>query len=290
MSIKARGLFVDTQFERVKARSYDKFFAIGERTETDLTFIEDTWLYPIDVYVKENGYLGICSWNEDGTLFCASKSTDKGEYAEFFSYLLHLTLGDKVRRFSEKLREENLSAVFEVIDPDNDPHIIAYQEPHIVLLDLIYNEEEGFYTDCWTKSYEVLRTWGTIFSLPVKERVARIWTAAELNVWYTDVTSVGYKYNDRYIEGFVIEDFNNHRAKVKTDYYNFWKALRPAITRIRQDKEYINRWIDRKQHPELDEILAFLKSRSDFIKRYYELYHKDVDIIYMREWYESERE
>lgn len=38
---RARGLFVDTKTEKVVARSFDKFFAIGERPETQIDILKE---------------------------------------------------------------------------------------------------------------------------------------------------------------------------------------------------------------------------------------------------------
>lgn len=284
LTTHARGLYIDTTVPRIKARSYDKFFHVGETPETDLEFIMDTWHYPIDIYVKENGYLGICSWNEDGTLFCASKSTNEGEYADRFRELLTNTLrnNDNYALFWKTLHDEDLSAVFEVIDPENDPHIIEYEEPQLILLDLVYNSfYDEFYLDFWNKSYEVLEMVGKSRGLQYKERVCRIWTAAEFNVWYKDVTSVGYKYNDKYVEGFVIEGCGgNEMAKVKTEYYNYWKWLRQLSIPISQGKNVKN--LDKfssKEHPELVAILEYM---YHMMPLYYEMNNEYMDIITFR--------
>ena len=41
MSVKARGLFIDTENMVVRARSYDKFFNLGERRDTELDYIKN---------------------------------------------------------------------------------------------------------------------------------------------------------------------------------------------------------------------------------------------------------
>lgn len=73
---KARGLFIDTYKNKVAARAYEKFFNINERKETKLNMLQNKLQFPVTAYVKENGYLGIVSYDEyNDDLFIASKST-----------------------------------------------------------------------------------------------------------------------------------------------------------------------------------------------------------------------
>lgn len=284
MTVKARGLFIDSRNMRVKARSYDKFFTLGERPETELEYIYNNWEFPIDVYVKENGYLGICSWNEDGTLFCASKSSTDSWYAQRFRELLEEALGNNIEKFSRRLQKENLSAIFEVIDPINDRHIIEYDFPHIVLLDLVYNEWEPGDLEFLNKSYEVLKTWGILFNLKIKEKAYRLNSIAELDVFVKDVTSVGYSYHKKNIEGFVLEDMDMNYVKIKTDYYNYWKAIRGMIIPLSKEQKCHTKWIDKNKHPEFEKMFNWM---CVFLPRYYKITHQYINVILLRQIYES---
>jgi len=279
ITTKARGLFIDTKNMRVKARSYNKFFNLNERRETELQNICETWEFPITAYVKENGYLGICSWEEDGTLFCASKSTAEGIYAERFREILEATLGYKVKEFSAALKEENLSAVFEVIDPLHDTHIIDYHKPKVVLLDLIYNEWEPGDLEFLNKSYKVLEQWAIKFNLEVKKYAAIIWSPEELEEFVNDVTSLGYRYNGEWIEGFVLEDVDRRHVKIKTEYYNYWKSWRPIVAAVRKDKDIRLDRIDFKNHPESEDILQGIKT---WAKYWYESTGEDIPIVNLK--------
>lgn len=285
MTIKARGLFIDTINNRVKARSYDKFFHVNERRNTELSAI-DKWRngYYVDVYVKENGYLGICSWEDDGNLFCASKSTNQGWYAERFREILTDTLGYKVQDFNEALRQENLSAVFEVIDPENDGHIIEYDKPQVILLDLIYNEWEPGDLEFLNKSYEVLKMWSIRFGLKLKELAAQLWSYDEIVDFYNKVTAPGYKYKGHYIEGFVIEGIDGQHAKIKTDYYNFWKQMRNAITCARKEKTYTPHGFDVKAHLEFYPLINYINTVAP---KYYQDNGEDIDVITLRNSFEK---
>ena len=271
----ARGLFVDTERNRVKARSYDKFFSIGERDETRLEFLAEHFAYPVKTYAKENGYLGICSWNEDGTLFCASKSTDKGIYAERFSKLLHQALGNRVREFSEFLREKDISAVFEVIDPEYDFHIIEYGKPVVVLLACVENSMKFSQME-----YGELADTARRFGLEVKTSGPIIHDAAELMEWYSQARSYGYMFDGytgdgygnlegdgdgRYrVEGFVLEDSDGLMVKVKGDFYTYWKFFRGVAQDIAKRgkssrvnaQAYVSGFAGT---PSMEEVYAFIK-------------------------------
>lgn len=289
ISVRARGLFIDTKKERIKARSYDKFFAIEEYPETKIEYIKENWEYPIEVFVKENGYLGICSWNEDGTLFTATKSCVDGPYADRFRKLLFETLKDKQQEFCNFLRNEDLSAVFEVIDPEFDSHIIEYDKPQIVLLDLIYNSmfNDNLYLNFWNKSWEIVKMISYRFNFSCKQYCYRLWNAQEFQEWYDKVKVKNYQYQNQWIEGFVLQDFHDpiHMVKVKTDYYMFWKSVRSIIPIIRKGENINLKWINIEEHPEIFEIMTIIHRVA---KQYYEDNGQDIDVITIRRMWEKE--
>ena len=83
INVKARGLFVTDN--QVVARSYNKFFNIGERPETEMSSLRENLIFPVCAYIKSNGFLAIISADptEDGKLFIASKSTNEGDFAGY---------------------------------------------------------------------------------------------------------------------------------------------------------------------------------------------------------------
>lgn len=223
-TVLARGLFIDTKNNKIMARSYEKFFKINEVHETELASLRDRLAFPVRAYVKENGFLGIVSYdyNKDD-LFIASKSTNKGDYVEYFRTLLE-PYREKLLTEFRAIRDSGgrpQSFVFEVIDKDNDPHIIHYNESKIVLLDSIFNE-----LNFATVPYDHLVKQAEYIGCPVKEK------AFELKDWdafrslYNEVQDEEYKYNDNFIEGFVFVDSNGFMTKCKTGFYNLWKKLR----------------------------------------------------------------
>jgi hypothetical protein len=138
LTTTARGLFIDNESQEIVARSYPKFFAIEERPETQWRNLQKNLSFPVALYRKENGYLGIVS-SRNGELYICSKSTNKGDYAGWFKDLLYKSVNDIVA-FNKYLADNKVSAIFEVIDIEHDPHIIPYMNSHIVLLDVVKND------------------------------------------------------------------------------------------------------------------------------------------------------
>lgn len=339
LTCKARGLFIDTHSYSIVARSYDKFFNLYEREESSLESLERTLSYPVQVYVKENGFLGIMSANPycgktlestfanrdsalgnhssdfvdfratadhkscsalkstksttsttaiprilentgqtnnldssaapikecqtDRTkdlrqlyankLFITSKSDALSPYAATMRELIaqHLARHASTLQSTQEatqsiealesslatyLQEQNLSLVFEVIDPKSDPHIIAYSTPQVILLDAIYN------TPNLTKlTYDELCALGAKFGFSVKEKVGDIACWEEFVEFlqkhgvYTsgeppraNLLGSGRR-EDGFIEGFVLEDSAGFMLKVKLPYYQGWKYLRALV-------------------------------------------------------------
>ena len=63
VTTKARGLFINTNTKKIVARSYNKFFNINEMPETQLIFLKSRFEYPVSVYKKYNGYLGLIGYD-----------------------------------------------------------------------------------------------------------------------------------------------------------------------------------------------------------------------------------
>ena len=220
---KARGLYLDTMKGKVAARAYDKFFNINERPETKFDMLQYKLQFPVTAYVKENGFLGIVSYNEyEDDLFVASKSTIDSQFAQWFKDMLYEKVSsDNLMKMKEFIKENNVSFVFECVDMKNDPHIIEYPESELFLLDIVRNDME------FSKyEYDQMVDIANQFGLTHKEKAFEIATWQEFYDWYYDVLEEDYEYNGRKIEGFVIEDSVGYMTKLKLAYYNFWKFMR----------------------------------------------------------------
>ncbi len=222
-TVKARGLYIDTVKGKVVARSYEKFWNINERPETKFDMLQNKLQFPITAYVKENGFLGIVSYDEyNDDLFVASKSTIDSEFAQWFKDMLYEKVSsDNLMKMKEFIKENNVSFVFECVDMKNDPHIIEYPESKLFLLDIVYNQ-----MDFAKYEYDQMVDIANQFGLTHKEKAFEIATWQEFYDWYYDILEEDYEYNGRKIEGFVIEDSVGYMTKLKLTYYNFWKFMR----------------------------------------------------------------
>lgn len=220
---KARGLYLDTMKGKVAARAYDKFFNVNERPETKFDMLQFKLQFPITAYVKENGFLGIVSYDEyNDDLFIASKSTIDSQFAQWFRDMLYAKISsEKITELKEYIKEHNVSFVFECVDMKNDPHIIDYAESEMFLLDIVSNQMEFVKYE-----YEEMCDIANHFGITHKEKAFEIATWQEFFDWYYDILEEDYEYNGRKIEGFVIEDSAGFMTKLKLTYYNFWKFMR----------------------------------------------------------------
>ena len=226
---RARGLYIDTVDYRIVARSYDKFFNIGERPETKFNNLRYKLQFPVSVYVKENGFLGIVGWDtEHDDLLITSKSSPTGDFSNYLRNALYTIYGEQtMQNMKDYIKAHDVSFVFECCDMEHDPHIIEYPESKVVLLDVIKNQIE------YEKlPYDELVTLANEMGFVVKEKACDIATWEDFFVWYNEVITEDYKYNGEYIEGFVIEDSVGYMTKLKLHYYKFWKRLRSVAQSV----------------------------------------------------------
>lgn len=220
---KARGLYLDTLKGKVAARAYDKFFNINERPETKFDMLQYKLQFPVTAYVKENGFLGIVSYNEyEDDLLIASKSTLDSQFAQWFREMLYEKVSaENIQEMKKYIKEHNVSFVFECVDMKNDPHIIEYPNSELFLLDIVQNDMN------FSKyEYDTMVDAANQFGLTPKEKAFEIATWQEFFDWYYDILEEDYEYDGRKIEGFVIEDSVGYMTKLKLTYYNFWKFMR----------------------------------------------------------------
>ena len=281
-TVKARGLFLDTSEKcRVVGRAYEKFFNIKEREETRLDVLQSTLKFPVAAYVKENGFLGIVSWNEytDG-LFITSKSDPSGEFSDWLRDMVYTKISEEnLEKMKKYIKENDVSFVFECCDMEHDPHIIDYPESKLVLLDIVYNT-----LDFQKYNYEDMAHVGRELGLTIKKQAYELSTWQEFYDWYNEVLEEDYEYRGNKIEGFVIEDTNGYMVKLKLTYYNFWKFMR-SIAHETFKKGYTNR-TSLLTTPVANEFYAWCKKqfedgKTDELPR---------DIVTLRKMFYKEKE
>ena len=234
-TVKARGLFIDTDKMTVFCRSFNKFFNINENELTRLGTLERTMQFPITLYVKENGFLGMVTYSEytDDLVF-ATKSSLDGHYVEWLKEMFYKKVKD-AEKAKQICKDNNVTLVFECVDMENDPHIIEYKESELFLLTAVKNQidfEQFDYANIVRVASEI--------GVKTKEKAFEIATWAEFIDLYNAVNDPDYLYDGRVIEGFVVEDSNGFMTKMKLDYYNFWKKMR-SVAQTTLRKGYIDK-------------------------------------------------
>jgi hypothetical protein len=248
ISTKARGLFINNRTNEIVARGYDKFFNIGENgiPTAQHDYLKDTMKGHVISFIKENGFLGIQGYDSvDDTLLFASKSTIDSDFAGYFKAIFEQTVSpDDQERIKNDFRKHNLCAVYEVNDPINDPHIIPYEKPHIVLLDIFKRSMQLERID-----YDKLKKFGKKYNIRVKEKGPQFKNINDFLNFNQVVANENPLTTKHQFEGYVAEDENGSMIKIKLPYYNYWKQMRGILHRVKKHKETIeskNRRLDKK--------------------------------------------
>lgn len=228
-TVKARGLYIDTNRMKVSCRGFVKFFNINERPECRFEMLQHTLQFPVTCYVKENGFLGLVSYNPDtDDLFITTKSSPEGPYAEWLKDMVYRKV-QNTDLMKQICKEQDVTFVFECVDMKNDPHIIKYQEDELFLLAIVKNS-----MDFIQYEYDDLVNTANEIGVKCKTKAIELGTWAEFVDWYNEVLDPDYEFNGRIIEGFVIEDSAGYMTKVKLTYYNFWKFMRGLTHEVLQ--------------------------------------------------------
>lgn len=233
ITTEARGLFIDTKNYLVVARSYNKFFNLDERVETKYEILKNKLNYPVNFYLKYNGFLGILSIHNDEFIF-GTKSQLSGNFSDYFKNIFNKKFNQKQKdAIKKRLLEANSSMVFEVIDSINDKHIIEYNKDELVLLDEIYNSINYSKVD-----YDELKHFADSNKIKIKELIYKVNTTQEFEEKFVEIKKEDYKLNNHYVEGFVIEDNTGFMFKYKTEYYKKWKLLRSKMENAIKNNDY----------------------------------------------------
>ena len=228
LTIKARGLFVDKDSGEVKIRSYNKFFNYGER-HINLGYLNKYATYPIRVFKKYNGFLGLASVI-DGNVVLTSKSVTSGKYKDIFQSIWDKLESDVKEVLKKTMIENNCTAVFEVVSPEYDPHIIKYDKEHLYLLDFIENKLDLDTHNIDLEFSENLMKKVEFSSsiLTKKEELTRLENYDDLYNFLDEKTKSLEEF-----EGYVLCDNSGLMFKFKLPYYNLWKERRGWLEKYR---------------------------------------------------------
>ena len=276
IAVHSRGLFVkeDNGKYSVLGRGYNKFFNINEMKETKIESLVENITFPLTAYEKHNGYLGLLVVDNDELVFSSKSTTHKNQYNNDYALDFKRIMEEKLTKtqldnIKNELKLGNLTAVFEVISPEFDPHIVKYDHDNVVLLDLIYNDIH------FSKlNYDLLCLFAKTYELDVKGIAYEFKNWNEFYEWYKenkDSTQIQH-------EGFVFEDSNGFMFKYKTKWYTAWKYMRGIKDKMKnrhvvtRPKQYIL-----QDNPEIREFFYWLKHQHiDLMEK---------DIIELREMF-----
>ena len=228
-TVQARGLFVDRMTGDVKLRSYNKFFNLNERPETELNNLANTLSFPVEIRTKENGYLSILGVINDELVF-ASKSTTEGIHVDLFKNLFQKLPTSLQEEIKELLKRNCCSMMFEVISQE-DTHIIKYDQDHLYVLDMIQNtlDVNGKHIDV-SFSRERLAELDSILKKYDTQLISIVKTIQQVNTMDELTNIINKELNSHHeSEGFVLVDSNGFMTKFKGPYYNTWKHRRNRI-------------------------------------------------------------
>ena len=236
LNVHARGLFVNTARNVIVARAYEKFFNLGERPETQPDVLAGSLKFPVKAWVKENGYLGLVGYDPDSDDFVfASKSSLTSEFAawlkaQFEALVTSGRLRQELRLYLKS--DGGKTLVFEVIEPLNDPHIIAYDKPELVLLDIVRNQVQ-FEAEGDKERQRI----AAMLGCRTKQLAVSLKNYDEFEGWLRQVRDFDYTLKDVTIEGFVLEDAEGFKVKIKLPWYAFWRQMRTQLERLQSGKK-----------------------------------------------------
>lgn len=235
-----RGLFVDED-NNIVMRGYNKYYNLGENADKETQI--KSMVYPVVGYKKENGFLGLLSYDNERECFLygtkgvvteTKKDEDRYLFVNEFIRLFEEAITETQKEYLKKyLIINKCTLTFEVIS-HRDKHITKEDKECIVLLDIIdnkLNQSIKSYTKL-TKLYRNLTNISDSQYLKLKKKD---------NV-FKDSKSLERMLKldrDRGVikhEGYVLVDESGDIIKYKSMTYGFWKVVRNSIARAKRNK------------------------------------------------------
>lgn len=221
MTTKARGLFIDKHSGQVVARSYDKFFNMGEMPETEPENLAKSLTFPVKLREKSDGFLGIVTMFNGNVKFF-TKTTDCGEHIPLFKECWGLLKERTKHDLINIMVKHNCSIVFEVLH-HKDPHIVPYKKDCLYLLDFVENNINTNYLDIEYKSNDANL---------IEPKVLGV--ANDFNELMAMLNKISKVLK---FEGVVCRDAKDFMFKFKTDWFNTWKKRRRILDAVKIGKE-----------------------------------------------------
>lgn len=204
----ARGLF--TRNNEVIGRGFKKFFELGQTPTSTLESLE----YPVRAYIKHNGFLAIVFYDRGNHHVRAYSKGGGKDYSQLAGKkLLELVGINKFASFYAEPNNWNKSILFEIVDPEKDPHIVKYDKPHTFPLAVINNDINGQLDLSTAEKYWSIDRW-LAFTADNEEELR-----TKIEQWEQDNPT---------LEGLVLYG-QNKMLKYKTKFYHKAKELRGAL-------------------------------------------------------------
>lgn len=220
-TVKARGLFKYIENDEIACRSYDKFFNLNETKESTLKEFLKNIVYPVNFYVKYDGFLLMVYWNKFlNHLDFATKRMVNTDHTEMAKKLF---TDGQLEHLKKYCKENDVTYVFECIHDNDMVHPILYEKNEIILLDIVRN----------TKNFDsvvFVEENGSITNLPFRLKTSDLQLLGDLRkapFEYLDEEYINDFINDwsQSIEGWVIEDGNYKKLKIKTPFFRVLKTV-----------------------------------------------------------------
>lgn len=210
ITMKARGLYRYLDNNTIAGRSYDKFFNLNEQKTSTLEYIKNNWNFPVNAYIKYDGYLVIVFYNRyTGALQVVTKSMAESDMVQDAYNIL---TDDQKEYLLDKCKNDNVSFIFECLCKNDDTHPIPFfGGDRLVLLNVIENKETfvvKYYSDL-DKYFIQKKLFKTFYNFEGLQNFIQ-----------------DYLYNiDEIEEGLVLEDSDFNKVKIKTLWFRIIKAV-----------------------------------------------------------------
>ena len=177
----------------------------------------------------------------------------------------------------EYCRKNNTTFVFECIHLKDSAHPIIYDSSFLILLDIIYNEE-----NFRKLSYDKLISKEIAEQFRVKERIEifeKPKNELSKDEYNNYIEKMIHKYVDDFsidYEGVVFEDANGFMVKVKCPFYIIKKALRSESMRLNRLSHFLNIHYPNKYVPFTGNKIFNKYKRENKLKEWRELKIEEV--------------
>ena len=239
LALSARGLYVNTQTREIVIRGYDKTPQLNQPGLASASLVEviKNSTGPYTTSVIENGFLAMIGYDRvtDQLLFATKSIVDPDLHEWVFTHIKGTMTVERFAALKTVVSECQITLVFEVLEPETDPHIIENSRSKLVLLDGIRNSMQFEKV-----SRDQLEAIGVMFDFGCRVAGPSFKDKRALTRFIVDASRNGYQYDDYgtklEVEGLMIEDANGNMVKFKLPFYEMWRACRLSMEMVSSQK------------------------------------------------------